>query len=164
MSVQKDQFKYDEGKDVYICPEGKELSKIRRAPEIFVRKSGAIATATRYQCYDCQNCRAKIICCNGKSARSIRRYGDEVLRQEMAKRIRSKKGYALYKQRFKVAEPIFGNIKHNIGFRKFSLRGLIKTRGEFFLITMVHNLAKIHNYLRENKIAIKNTELAYQMA
>ena len=160
----KDQFKYDKDKDVYICPEGKELSKTGRAPEIFIRKNGAIATAARYQCYACQDCRAKMVCCNGKSARSIRRYGDEVLRQEMAKRIRSKEGSILYKQRFRVAEQIFGNIKHNMGFRRFNLRGLIKTRGEFFLITMVHNLAKIHNYLRENKIAHKNIKLAHQMA
>ena len=69
----------------------------------------------------------------------------------MAARVRSKDGYELYKQRMKTAEPVFGNIKQNIGFRGFNLRGLIKTRGEFYLIATVHNLVKIRNYLKGSK-------------
>lgn len=156
----KDQFRYDNDKDVYICPTGKKLEN-NHCKETFIRKSGAIATTSRYQGHDCLDCSSRMICCRGKGTRSIRRYGDEVLRQEMADRLRSKEGYALYKQRFRVAEPVFGNIKHNMGFRKFSLRGLIKTRGEFFLITMVHNLTKIQKYMKWQKI---NQILSYQMA
>lgn len=146
----KDQFKYDNDNDVYLCPAGKELANIKTM-ETVIRKSGAIAETTRYQCHDCRDCGSREFCCRGKGARSIRRYGDEALRQEMAARLKSKEGYELYKQRFKVAEPVFGNIKHNLGFRKFSLRGLIKTRGEFFLITMAHNLKKIQNSLERAK-------------
>ena len=69
----------------------------------------------------------------------------------MIGRLKSQEGAALYRQRFKTSEPIFGNIKHNLGFRQFSLRGLIKTRGEFFLITMIHNLKKIQKYLSTTK-------------
>lgn len=159
----KDQFKYDNDKDVYICPAGKELENIKTT-EAIVRKSGAIAETTRYQCHDCQDCGSRAICCRGKGARSIRRYGDEALRQEMAARLKSKEGYELYKQRFKVAEPVFGNIKHNLGFRKFSLRGLIKTRGEFFLITMVHNLFKIQKHLKGNQEWLTGLKLSYQTA
>lgn len=144
----KDQFKYDSDRDVYVCPEEKELKKGMKSPEVFIRKSGEIVGAVRYQCHDCQNCASRMICCRGKGARSIRRYSDEVLRQEMADRLKSKAGYELYRQRFKVAEPVFGNIKHNMGFKRFNLRGLFRAKGEFFLVTMVHNLKKIQNYIK----------------
>lgn len=146
----KDQFKYESEKDVYICPAGKELANIH-CEETVIRKNGAIAKTSRYQCYDCMDCVSRMICCRGKGTRSIRRYGDELLRREMADRLQSKEGYALYKQRFKVAEPVFGNIKHNMGFKRFNLRGLFRTKGEFFLITMVHNIKKIQNYLKTSK-------------
>ena len=163
LRFKKEQFKYVDDKDVYVCPEGEELRKCA-AEEIFVRKSGATIKARRYQCHDCLNCKSRIICCRSKSMRSIRRYDDELLRQEMIGRIKSKEGAALYRQRFTTAEPIFGNIKHNMGFRSFNLRGLFKTRGEFFLITMVHNLKKIKNHLRMTEGKAMKPIRGYQFA
>lgn len=159
----KDQFKYDNDNDIYVCPAGKELKNIH-CEETVIRKSGAIAKTSRYQCHDCLGCASRMICCRGKGARSIRRYGDEVLRQEMADRLRSREGYALYKQRFKIAEPVFGNIKHNMGFKRFNLRGLFRTRGEFFLITMVHNLKKIQKHLKGKQEWLTGLKLGYQTA
>jgi hypothetical protein len=40
-------------------------------------------------------------------------------------------------------EPVFGNLKFNFGFTRFSLRGLAKVRGEFLLICIAHNLKKL---------------------
>lgn len=159
----KDQFKYDNDKDIYVCPAGKELENTHRE-ETVIRKSGAIAKTSRYQCHDCLDCGSRMTCCRGDGTRSIRRYSDEVLRQEMADRLRSKEGYELYRQRFRIAEPVFGNIKHNLGFRRFNLRGLFRTRGEFFLITMVHNLKKIQNYLKMAKGEIMSPILGCQFA
>jgi transposase len=164
LRFKKELFQYIADKDVYICPEGKELIRRGLANEMLVRKSGAIAGAVRYQCHDCLDCKYMPVCCRGRSGRSIKRYDDELLRQEMIGRVKSKEGAALYKQRFKTSEPIFGNIKHNLGFRKFSLRGLIKTRGEFFLITMVHNLFKIQKYLKGNQEWLTGRRLGYQTA
>ncbi len=164
LRFKKEQFQYAADKDVYICPEGKELTRVGLASEMFVRKSGATTSTVRYQCQDGLDCKYMPACCRGKSQRSIRRYDDEALRQEMISRVKSKEGAALYKQRFKTSEPIFGNIKHNLGFRKFSLRGLIKTRGEFFLITMVHNLFKIQKHQKGNQEWLASPKLSYQMA
>jgi len=164
LRFKKEQFQYVTDKDVYVCPEGKELTRAGLNSEVFIRKSGATTSAVRYQCHDCLDCKFMPVCCRGKSQRSIRRYDDEVLRQEMIGRIKSKRGSALYRQRFKTSEPVFGNIKHNLGFRQFSLRGLIKTRGEFFLITMVHNLFKIQKHLKGKQEWLISPKLAQQMA
>ena len=42
-----------------------------------------------------------------------------------------------------LVEPPFGQIK-NRGFRGFLLRGIEKVRGEWSLITLTHNLLKLH--------------------
>jgi transposase len=159
----KDQFKYYNDKDVYICPEGKELKRVTIKPAIAKRKSGNDIEYHKYQHMGCNNCLQKSLCCRSKSNRSITRYVDEELREEMAAKIRSKRGYELYKLRMKTVEPIFGNIKHNMGFRSFSLRGLLKTGGEFYIIAAVHNIKKIKKYLKNQTIAqmLANNDLVY---
>ena len=48
-----------------------------------------------------------------------------------------------YRLRKQTVEPVFGQIKQARGFRQFLLRGLEKTRGEWSLICLVHNLLKL---------------------
>src|SRR3989344_8599389 len=47
------------------------------------------------------------------------------------------------------AEPPFGNIKHNLGYRYFLLRGLEKVQGEFNLMCIGHNINKIYNFMQK---------------
>ena len=41
-------------------------------------------------------------------------------------------------------EPVFGQIKHPMGFDRFSLRGLRKVRGEWNLVATCHNLLELY--------------------
>ena len=52
----------------------------------------------------------------------------------------SKKIYSLRKM---TVEPVYGNIKQNLGFREFLLRGLQGTKIETNLVCIAHNLQKI---------------------
>jgi transposase len=63
-------------------------------------------------------------------------------RQRMARKLKTKRGREAYARRKVTVEPVFGQIK-NRGFRRFSLRGLFKVRGEFSLVCAVHNLVKL---------------------
>ena len=47
----------------------------------------------------------------------------------MAERLASKEGQAHYRRRKAIVEPVFGWIKHAMGFRQFSLRGIDKVAG-----------------------------------
>ena len=58
-----------------------------------------------------------------------------------------KKGRIEYKKRMHTAEPPFGNIKHNMGYRYFLLRGLHKVKGEFNLMCIAHNIKKIYSFI-----------------
>jgi transposase len=65
---------------------------------------------------------------------------------EMRAKLRTARGRAVYGLRKGVVEPVFGQIKGARGFRRFSLRGLEKVRGEWRLVCLTHNLLKIWRY------------------
>lgn len=55
-------------------------------------------------------------------------------------------GQAIYAKRREIVEPVFGQIKQWRGFRQFLLRGLTKTRAEWRLICLTHNLLKLYRF------------------
>ncbi len=59
-------------------------------------------------------------------------------------KLASPEGQAIYKKRREVVEPVFGPIKQGRRLRQFLLRGLAKTRAEWRLICLTHNLLKLH--------------------
>jgi transposase len=66
--------------------------------------------------------------------------------EKMRAKLRTACGRAVYGLRKGVVEPVFGQIKGARGFRRFSLRGLKKVRGEWSLVCLTHNLLKIWRY------------------
>ena len=65
-------------------------------------------------------------------------------RQRMQRKLRTKRGRALYRQRGSSVEPVFGQMKERQGAGRFSMRGLQACRGEWHLHAAVHNLRKLH--------------------
>jgi transposase len=66
--------------------------------------------------------------------------------EQMRAKVRTERGRAVYGLRKGVVEPVFGQIKGARGFRRFSLRGLRKVRGEWRLVCLTHNLLKLWRY------------------
>ena len=65
-------------------------------------------------------------------------------RERMHRKLRTKRGRALYARRKGIVEPVFGLIKRARGFRQFLLRGLAKVQAEWALICTGHNLLKLY--------------------
>lgn len=65
------------------------------------------------------------------------------VKERMARKLRTKRGRAIYARRKAIVEPVIGQIKHAQGIRGFSLRGYAKARAEWFLIAATHNLRKL---------------------
>jgi transposase len=61
----------------------------------------------------------------------------------MAERLASAEGQAHYRRRKAIVEPVFGWIKHIMGFRQFSLRGLAKVKGEWNLVCLALNVRRL---------------------
>lgn len=63
-------------------------------------------------------------------------------RKEVRDRLSSAEGDQKYRQRKIDVEPVFGQVKHNMEFKRFSLRGLSKNTTDWGLICVAHNLKK----------------------
>lgn len=69
----------------------------------------------------------------------------------------------IYKKRKTIVEPVFGQIKKNMGFREFSVRGFIKACGEFSLVC-AHNIKKIVKSMRYKLEHLKEGKLGLMAA
>jgi len=64
-------------------------------------------------------------------------------KEAMRHKLRTADGRAVYKMRKAIVEPVFGQIKEQRGFRRFSLRGKLNVSHEWKLVCAVSNLLKL---------------------
>ena len=50
----------------------------------------------------------------------------------------------MYARRKTTVEPVFGIVKHVLGFRQFLLRGIEAVTGEWTLVSLAWNLKRLH--------------------
>ncbi|MEI8218105.1 MAG: IS1182 family transposase [Elusimicrobiota bacterium] len=66
------------------------------------------------------------------------------VKENMAYRLKTKEGRAIYKKRKETVEPVFGIVKSVLGFRQFLLRGLKKVAIEWDVATLAYNFKRLH--------------------
>jgi hypothetical protein len=66
-----------------------------------------------------------------------------VARAAMDAKLADPVGTELYRKRQHTIEPVFGNIKANLGYRRFTRRSFDAVNSEWRLICTVHNLLKL---------------------
>jgi transposase len=136
-----DKLHYDEAKDLYYCPSGQPMKN--KGTHVSTNKNGFKQTITRYQAKNCEGCPLRSECHQQKGNRIIEvNHNGNRLKQKAEKRLKTKRGIGKRKQRCFDTEPVFGNIKHNHGFKRFMLRGLDKVSIEMGLLALAHNLRK----------------------
>lgn len=62
----------------------------------------------------------------------------------MRHRLQTREGKRRYARRKSTIEPVFGILKHVLGFRRFLLRGLEAVTGEWTLLCLAWNLKRLH--------------------
>ncbi len=123
-SLNHDNYEYDWKNDELIV--GKERFRFRG---VYTRKNGKKVISYYNE---------KL-----KKKKDVPFYFRERLR--MRDKIDTDEGRKIYGLRKITVEPVYGNIKQNLGFRDFLLRGLEKVKIELNLVCMAHNLQKIFN-------------------
>lgn len=73
-------------------------------------------------------------------------------RGRMERTLRTKSGRDHYRRRKSIVEPVFGQIKEAMGFRRFSLRGKDKVSAEWYLVCAVHDLGKLFRSGRAGRV------------
>jgi len=74
-------------------------------------------------------------------------------KEAMREKLRTEAGRTVYKMRKAIVEPVFGQIKEQRGFRRFSLRGKQNVSREWKLVCAVSNLLKLFRAGRVLEIA-----------
>ena len=64
-------------------------------------------------------------------------------RLRMRDKMKKDESKEVYRLRKCTVEPVIGNIKQNLGFKEFLLKGLDNVKIEMNLVSIVHNLGKI---------------------
>lgn len=64
-------------------------------------------------------------------------------RWDMHEKVTSSRGRCIYALRKILVEPVFGQVKSAMGFRRFSMRGLLKAAHEWGIVCACHNLLKV---------------------
>ena len=106
-----------------------------------------------YKCKECPECSAKLECAKKAKYKKIYRGEHEHLIESNRSELLTDKGKKEYQKRMHTVEPVFGNIKFNIGFRQFLLRGLSKVKGEFNLMCIAHNIKKIATFFKKRRMS-----------
>jgi transposase len=140
-------FSFDPSKQVYVCPQGKELTCHARHQ------------TNRYRTYDiyharsedCATCPLKARCLS-KPTTSRRYLSVPVdsqppnLIDEMKTKIDTEQGKQIYARRLGIVEPVFANICVHKHMHRFTLRSKWKVDVQWRLFALVHNIGKIHTF------------------
>jgi len=135
-------FPYDAAKDEFTCPAQQPLIYLETKP--YQTSAGYLSERRYYECAHCSACPLKPKCTKAKGNRRIQvSFELQRFRQQARQNLLSEQGIALRKKRSTEPETVFGDIKHNRGFRRFSLRGLKKVETEWGILSIAHNLRKL---------------------
>lgn len=135
-------WEYDPQKDEYICLAGQALTYRRTQHRITA--NGYPTTSRVYECGSCASCPFKTQCTRGAGNRrvlinpTLNHYQEQV-----SQKLVSEHGVRLRSRRGVEAESVFGRIKQDWGFRRFTLRGMEKVKTEWGLLCIAHNIAKL---------------------
>ncbi len=149
--VEKDDFQWDDAREVYICPEGKELSFSHKNSR--QRASGETIPFDIYQASpsDCTTCRLQASCTTvPNKGRTVRRDPYQAEIDRLKTRMQTEDAKLLYKQRGQTIERVFADFKEHRNMRRFRGRGLSRARAQTGLTVLGHNL-RIFANLRANK-------------
>lgn len=132
---------YDEELDEWICLNGKRLIfqyESRRKSD-----NGYDSVKRTYRCTECIKCPFRASCAKGNDTKTVKvSMENQKQRKEVRERLSTEEGDQKYRKRKIDVEPVFGQIKYNQEFTRFTLRGLSKNTTDWGLICVAHNLKK----------------------
>jgi transposase len=161
-SIQKNIFLpqnlyYNKEQDYFVCPIGQHLTKTGDGKRI--SDNGYISNVSYYKSVNCNGCPLRGQCHKAKGNRTLEvNFRLQELKQKAKTRLMSETG--LYHRSKRPIEPeaVFGQLKSNNKFNRFTLKGLSKANLEFGLMAIAHNLRK----LAAKATFLSNLDLLYQ--
>jgi len=137
--INSKEFIYNEEKDQYVCPKGKELAfySYEKKKQLKRYRAGE---------KDCLGCPMKQECCPDGKRRSVSRtiYYKEY--ERLDRRLKTPEARRASVIRKTVSEGLFAEAKMYHGLRKFMTRGIDKAQKISYMIASVQNLKRLIGY------------------
>jgi len=142
-------FEYDAARDVYVCPHGRSLTYERKRPSR--RKTHEVRI---YRCHHSRTCPHRQLCTRERRGRSIERAPFEGAVERQRARQDDPKHRALLARRKEIAELPFARVKHLMGFRRWTVRGLTNVRAQWTLLCTALNLRILYPHWRAGRLKL----------
>lgn len=130
------EFAYDSQRDVYVCPQGKELKRTTYDP----RWDRDYYRPLRS---DCRDCAIRENCCSANAVRCLTRPRRQEAIDEALEYLKSDQGQAIFALRSTTAEGIVSEAKGCHGLGRAQFRGLEKVGIQALMTASVQNLKRI---------------------
>jgi transposase len=138
-----DNWQYDEDSDTYICPNQQRVTF--RYHSVRTDKTGFQRKFKIYECENCSGCPFRSSCTKAKEGNNRKVMVNEKWEQQkeyVRAKLSEEKAGSIYRQRKIDVEPVFGFLKANLRFTRFSVRGKSKVENEIGIALMAVNLRK----------------------
>ena len=133
---------YNKEKDFYVCTMGQRMENAGTGKR--TSSNGYEAQVTYYQAKNCNNCPLRGSCHNAKGDRRIevnQRLNE--LKERARNLLTGEEGLKHRSKRPVEVEAVFGQLKSNNKFNRFTFKGLEKAELEFLLMALGHNFRKM---------------------
>jgi transposase len=137
---ERKQFRYDQERDLYLCPQGEELHWTKTTNDRERNKKFKV-----YATKACAQCPLRAQCTTSKYGRKIKRWVDQGVIDRLQARNRGRP--ELLKLRKTLAEHPFGTIKWGMNQGFFLLKGISKVTTETGLTVLSYNLKRVLNIM-----------------
>ena len=133
----RDNFIYDNERDVYTCPEGKVLSNISKPTsqnQLYKNKAA------------CKECPFKDQCTTSSDDERIIKRNEQHDIYDIVNKIMVENKH-MYKERQEIVEHVFGTVKRSLGYTYFLTRGNESVKAESFMHFLAYNLKRVINII-----------------
>jgi transposase len=140
-------FEYDPEKDLMICPIGAGLEF-----QYVDRSSGQPRRV--YRCGDFRSCPRRHECSRSERGRTIKIGEGYPALVRQRKKQEHPSSRALLGKRKAIVERVFGHVKQNMGFRRWTYKGIEKVKTQWALVCAAVNLRKLHRIWVEGALIL----------
>lgn len=152
-----DSFHYNADKDYFVCPMGQHMTRVG----LFHSKtaSGYQSESVRYRAQNCRGCPLRCLCYKAKGDRRAIEVNRRLrgYKQKARELLTSKEGIKHRGRRCMEPEAVFGQIKADMGYRRFRHFGKDKVSMDFAFLAIAFNLKKMCSKIRKKTSNKGNT-------
>ena len=147
---------YNKEKDYYVCPMGQHME--RKGVRHSKTESGYITKSVAYRAARCEGCPLRCMCFSSKSQRRTIEVNHRLkeYKQKARERLTSEKGIKHRGQRCIEPEAVFGQIKYDMGYKRFRHFGKDKVTMDFAFFAIAFNIKKMCAKIKNQKMTDKN--------